>query len=192
MNGRKSWYQSKGVWGAVVAIIAGGAGVFGFTFGAEAQAETVNLFLQIGATAGGVLALIGRLAAKSKIGAEPKSLLRMWLLLPVFALAGCATNTAALPTSAEQKADEIGPQVIHNYKGVFILRGLDLPEGAGVNANGLSFNQLAHTLIVRIEGDDTVDASQAGSAEQSADVGGATSGDQKAEAEGNLEIPIVP
>ncbi len=192
MNGRKSWYQSKGVWGAVVAIIAGGAGVFGFTFGAEAQAETVNLFLQIGAAAGGFLALIGRLTAKSKIGAEPSSRLPLWILLPFICITGCATNTAALPTTSDQKADEIGPQVIHNYKGVFILRGLDLPEGAGVKANGVSFNQLAHTLIVTIEGDDTLDASQAGSAEQSADVGGATSGDQKAEAEGNLEIPIVP
>lgn len=116
-----------------------------------------------------------------------KWLLSLCLLVLVV---GCATNTAALPTTSDQKADDIGPQVIHNYKGVFVIHGLDLPNGEA--GKGLTFTQLAHTLIVRIEGDDAVDASQAGSAEQSADVGGATSGDQKAEAEGILEIPIVP
>jgi protein-S-isoprenylcysteine O-methyltransferase Ste14 len=64
----KSWWASKGVWGGVVAVLAAVAGIFGFTFGVEAQEATVQMITQILAGAGGLLAIWGRVTAKRPIG----------------------------------------------------------------------------------------------------------------------------
>lgn len=64
----KSWWASKGVWGGLVAVLAAVAGIFGFTFGVEAQEATVAMVTQILAGLGGLLAIWGRVTAKQPIG----------------------------------------------------------------------------------------------------------------------------
>lgn len=68
MNGTKAWYESKGVWGANVAI---GASILGLLFGIEItelqQAEIVDLIVRILALGGAIMAGIGRLKAKDRI-----------------------------------------------------------------------------------------------------------------------------
>lgn len=70
----KPWWRSRAVWGAVVAILAALAGLFGKAISAEQQAEAVNLLMQAidlfavaGGVGGGALALWGRLRATAVI-----------------------------------------------------------------------------------------------------------------------------
>lgn len=63
----KKWYQSKAVWGGLIAVLAAVAGYFGYDVGAEdQQALTEGLIAIVGAT-GGVLAVYGRVKANSSI-----------------------------------------------------------------------------------------------------------------------------
>lgn len=71
----KPWWASRGVWGGIVAILAGIAGAaWGVTLSAEDQAHMVDLIVPlataISAIVGGVTAIIGRFKAKKQIGAK--------------------------------------------------------------------------------------------------------------------------
>jgi len=63
----KEWYKSKSVWGSVISFAAIVAGAFGYTFGAEDQAALVDTIMQVVAGAGVLLAMYGRLVAKTTI-----------------------------------------------------------------------------------------------------------------------------
>lgn len=60
----KNWYQSKTVWGALVAIGASLVRLAGYELGDAEQAELTDLLSTLAGAAGGVLALYGRLTAK--------------------------------------------------------------------------------------------------------------------------------
>ena len=64
MNGSKNWWQSEGVWGGLAALLAGVAGMMGWEIGAT---EINDMLLSAMALIGGVLAIIGRIKATSKI-----------------------------------------------------------------------------------------------------------------------------
>lgn len=64
----KSILASKTIWGGAVALIAGVAGVMGYTVDASAQADIVNLITAIAGIAGGAVSIYGRIAATKKIG----------------------------------------------------------------------------------------------------------------------------
>lgn len=64
----KKWYASKGVWGSVLAIGAGAAGIFGYTIDADMQVQAVELLAAGGSVVGGLIALVGRLLASKAIG----------------------------------------------------------------------------------------------------------------------------
>ncbi len=72
MENVKSWLLWKGVWGGLVTLGAGLAGLFGYSFPAEAQAllsEDLYQLAVAGTTVvGGALAVWGRLKAAKKIG----------------------------------------------------------------------------------------------------------------------------
>lgn len=65
--GEKSWYQSKAVWGGIIAMVAGIAGAFGYSIGAEDQAVVVDSIVAGVGAVGGFLAVYGRVKASSKI-----------------------------------------------------------------------------------------------------------------------------
>jgi len=68
MTGTKSRYLSKGFWGGVIALTATVAGVaFGIDVSQEDQSALLDLSLQIIAAGGSVLAIVGRLVAKSRL-----------------------------------------------------------------------------------------------------------------------------
>lgn len=60
----KFWWQSKGMWGGIIAIVATGAALFGYQID---EAETLNIVMQVAALAGGILAVVGRVKAKQPI-----------------------------------------------------------------------------------------------------------------------------
>ena len=67
MTGEKAWYQSKTVWGGLVAAGAAVAGAFGIDLGAEAQGQIVQNVTALAGAVGGIVAVIGRVTAKDTI-----------------------------------------------------------------------------------------------------------------------------
>jgi hypothetical protein len=68
MTDIKPWWKSKTLWGAIVTIGSAALGLAGLELG-EAEAEALTGFLtSLGAAIGGIIAIVGRLRAKSRIG----------------------------------------------------------------------------------------------------------------------------
>ena len=59
----KSWYQSKGVWGGLVAVVAGIVTLFGYQMSPADQASAVDLVVGLVEMLGGFTALWGRVTA---------------------------------------------------------------------------------------------------------------------------------
>jgi uncharacterized membrane protein HdeD (DUF308 family) len=64
----KPWYQSRGVIGGLVAAAAGIAAAFNFDISADTQTMIVEAVIGVGATIGGIVAVIGRIKASKKVG----------------------------------------------------------------------------------------------------------------------------
>jgi len=74
-NETKPWWQSSGIWGSLVVVLAAGAGLVGYTIAPEDQAQivtaatkTVELATQATALVGGLVSLFGRIRATKRIG----------------------------------------------------------------------------------------------------------------------------
>ncbi len=67
MTHSKPWYQSKTIWGSLIAMIAGIGSAFGLDLDATAQAGLVDGILSLITAAGAVLAIYGRFSATSFI-----------------------------------------------------------------------------------------------------------------------------
>ena len=67
MSGEKPWYKSKGVWGGIIAAVAAGASAFGIDVSAGAQDDIVKHVTSLAGAVGGLLAVVGRVMADTKI-----------------------------------------------------------------------------------------------------------------------------
>ncbi|AYD00242.1 hypothetical protein [Neorhizobium sp. NCHU2750] len=67
----KNWYQSKTVWGALIAVAASALQLAGLDIGADEQGEMVNIAVTLAGAVGGLLALYGRIVATGRIGGKP-------------------------------------------------------------------------------------------------------------------------
>jgi hypothetical protein len=63
----QKWYQSKTIWGVVVAVIAMILKQFGKEIGAEDQANLVNILLSVAEYGGSLFAIYGRVRATKAI-----------------------------------------------------------------------------------------------------------------------------
>ncbi|PZU86612.1 MAG: hypothetical protein DI528_09060 [Shinella sp.] len=63
MNDLKQWYQSKTVWGALIAIAASALRLAGFELTAADQLQLADIAVSAAGTLGGLLAIYGRLKA---------------------------------------------------------------------------------------------------------------------------------
>ncbi|PWJ85316.1 hypothetical protein C7441_103172 [Pseudaminobacter salicylatoxidans] len=68
MTENKPWYLSRTIWAALITVAAAGAGLAGLTISDTDQALLTDSILQAVAALGGIVAIIGRLAAKNRIG----------------------------------------------------------------------------------------------------------------------------
>jgi len=68
MAGTKAWWQSRAVWGGLVAAIAGIGGLFGLNLNEVSQGMIVDVVVQMATVAGALIAVIGRVRATTKIG----------------------------------------------------------------------------------------------------------------------------
>jgi uncharacterized membrane protein len=67
MDGTKAWYQSKTIWGALIAIAAPLAQVIGLQLSADMQGELADIAVTFAGAIGGLLALYGRVVASTPI-----------------------------------------------------------------------------------------------------------------------------
>jgi len=66
----KVWYQSKTMWGGIVAVLAGIAGVLGYSFGDAEQSLVVDGIIAAVGAVGGILAVFGRATATTELTAK--------------------------------------------------------------------------------------------------------------------------
>ncbi len=64
----KAWYQSKTVWGALIAIGASALRMRGIDLGLAEQGQLADAATSIAGSLGGLLAIYGRISAKKSIG----------------------------------------------------------------------------------------------------------------------------
>lgn len=64
MNNTKLWWQSKTVWGSIIALLAGIATLAGIDLDAKLQDELVDLVTGAANIAGGAMAWYGRATAQ--------------------------------------------------------------------------------------------------------------------------------
>jgi len=75
LTNNEPWYQSRVTWGAIIAGVAGVAGLLGYSFDAEDQAfwvdnisQGITLATSIASLLGGAIAWYGRWKAKKPLG----------------------------------------------------------------------------------------------------------------------------
>ena len=67
MNGTKPWWQSKTVWGSIIALLAGFATLAGLKLDATLQDQLAELITGAANIAGGFIAWYGRVKAQSTL-----------------------------------------------------------------------------------------------------------------------------
>ena len=68
MTDIKPWWQSKTLWGAIVTLGSAALGLAGLDLGETDREALIELLTSLGAALGGVIAIFGRVTAKSRIG----------------------------------------------------------------------------------------------------------------------------
>lgn len=68
MDGMKAWYQSKTVWGALIAVGASLLQIMGAEVDVGTQGALADLAVTTVGAIGGLIAIYGRIAAKNEIG----------------------------------------------------------------------------------------------------------------------------
>ncbi len=64
----KSMLMSRTIWGALVALMASGAGLAGYTVSAADQASILTLLTSLAGLAGSAVAIWGRIVATKRLG----------------------------------------------------------------------------------------------------------------------------
>jgi uncharacterized membrane protein len=68
MDTTKPWWQSKTLWGALVTLVAAGFGLFGIDLADTEREALTEMMTSLGAAIGGLIAIFGRISARSRIG----------------------------------------------------------------------------------------------------------------------------
>jgi hypothetical protein len=68
MDGSKPWYLSRTVWAAIVTILTALLGLFGISTDGFDDTALVVTLLQAATAIAGIVALLGRLSARARIG----------------------------------------------------------------------------------------------------------------------------
>ncbi|MCI5073490.1 hypothetical protein [Oricola sp.] len=67
MSDEKPWYLSKTIWGALVSVAATLGAMFGLGVDAAGQAALTEAILQTVSAVAGIIAILGRVGATSRI-----------------------------------------------------------------------------------------------------------------------------
>ena len=100
MNETKDWYKSKAVWGGIVAAVSGMLVMFGVGAVEGEEESIVELIMQAVAIVGGIVAIVGRLVAKSRLAAPSGRTFKLLLVICaacVMAAAGGCSEVQVSP-----------------------------------------------------------------------------------------------
>jgi len=67
MEDMKTWYQSRTVWGALIALTASALQATGIHLNAQDQSQIVDAVLALSGAFGGLLAIYGRIKAEKRL-----------------------------------------------------------------------------------------------------------------------------
>ncbi len=67
MEETKKWWESTAIWGAVVALLGGLAGIFGYSLGPDDQEVLTSILASVAGTVGSIIAIWGRVKASKTI-----------------------------------------------------------------------------------------------------------------------------
>lgn len=67
MDDLKQWYQSRTIWGALIAIAASLAHAGGMTLSAGDQGQIIDSLVSVSGALGGLVAIYGRVTASAKL-----------------------------------------------------------------------------------------------------------------------------
>ena len=67
MSDVKTWYLSKTVWGGIIAILSSCGNLLGLDISPEDQGGLVDGLTALAAAAGGLLAIWGRISARTRL-----------------------------------------------------------------------------------------------------------------------------
>lgn len=68
MNGTKSFFKSKAIWGGLAATLGGGIPILGYVVSGADVMEMRELILSLVSTLGGMASIYGRVKATRRIG----------------------------------------------------------------------------------------------------------------------------
>lgn len=68
MDTTKYWYQSKTVWGSLIAIVASILQAGGIELGTDSQAQLADSLVALCGAVGGLIAIYGRMTADRRLG----------------------------------------------------------------------------------------------------------------------------
>ncbi|MEQ8480007.1 MAG: hypothetical protein RIC18_05050 [Hoeflea sp.] len=68
MDTTKPWWKSKTLWGAFVTLVAAALGLAGIDLADTEREALTEMMASLGAALGGLIALVGRISARSRIG----------------------------------------------------------------------------------------------------------------------------
>lgn len=64
----KPWWQSKTLWGSIVTLGSAALGLAGLEIGEADREGLIELLSSLGAALGGIVAIVGRISARRRIG----------------------------------------------------------------------------------------------------------------------------
>ena len=112
MNETKDWYKSKAVWGGIVAAVSGMLVMFGVGAVEGEEDSIVELIMQAVAIVGGIVAIVGRLVAKSRLAAPSGRTFKLLLLVLcaacVMAAAGGCSEVQVSPVYSALLGQTVG------------------------------------------------------------------------------------
>gem|GEM_PF-1485684 len=139
----KALWQSKTFWGVIISGLAGLLGIWGKGISPADQQTLVEVALTVAGVIGSILAIVGRITAKTKISNPPAAPLALMLLLALACLAagGCTGLSPSVQSAqaivSPQEAVDLGAKLAKSYFAV---------HDAYNQLLGKADSDLAHTL----------------------------------------------
>ncbi len=138
MEQTKDWYKSKTVWAGIVTAVVGVLAMFGVGAAEGEEAAIVEVIMQVVTVVGGILAIIGRLVAKSRLkgpGGGVGLLLVLCLAGVMASVAGCGGVQTSPEYSALLDRTAAWSRAVADKAAAGEMTGFQMTEALEINAD---------------------------------------------------------